>query len=94
MVGTLAEFGLIAPIAFGNALIRLVNLIGIGTLTVLFFISIEVNKRSDDTHTDHLVKGLQQLQTLSSLAANVRKCAKRSDQSDTRHGTGSLFLTR
>jgi hypothetical protein len=36
MVGTWAEFGLIAPIAFGNASVRLVILIGLRTLTVLF----------------------------------------------------------
>jgi hypothetical protein len=35
-VGTWAEFGLIAPIAFGNALVRLVILIGLRTSTVLF----------------------------------------------------------
>jgi hypothetical protein len=35
MVGTWAEFGLIAPMAFGNALVRLVILIGLRTLTVV-----------------------------------------------------------
>jgi hypothetical protein len=37
MVGTWAEFGLIAPIPFGNALVRLVILIDLSTLTVLLY---------------------------------------------------------
>jgi hypothetical protein len=57
-------------------------------------ISIDVNKRSKRCHTD-LEKGMQQLETPSSLAADVRKCSERSDRSDTTfrtHPYCCLFL--
>jgi hypothetical protein len=56
------------------------------------FISIDVNKRSRRCHTD-LEKGLQQLQTPSSRAADVRKSAERSDRSDTTFRTLGQFHT-
>jgi hypothetical protein len=45
MVRMWAESGLIAPVTFGNELIRFVILIGLQLPTILFFMSIDVKNR-------------------------------------------------
>jgi hypothetical protein len=88
-VGKWAEFGLIAPIAFGNTLDRLVSLIGLRTLTVLFLYRL--------TYANVAIrisgKGLLPLETPTSLAVDVGKCAERSDRSDTTLRTLGHFHT-
>jgi hypothetical protein len=48
MVGTWTEFGLIAPIAFGNALVRKCGSVRSPNTDRSIFISIDVNKIADD----------------------------------------------
>jgi hypothetical protein len=85
---------MIASIAFSKALVRLVILIGLRTLTVLFFMSIDVNKHIADAAIRISRKVCSSLiETPLSLAADVRKCAERSDRSDTTFRTLGLFHT-